>query len=63
MRGSKWGAITVKKTLQSHFNVGQMAMRIPLSSLRMQRRLMQRVVFEPGVLGAIFSVLHLKVQQ
>ena len=55
MRGSKWGAITVTKTLQWHFNVGQMAMRIPL---RMQRRLMQRVVFEPGVLDAIYLMCY-----
>ena len=69
MRGSKWGAITVKKALQLRFTCGStgyeqlLQQQFPLSSLRTLRRKMQGVVFKPGVLDAVFNLLQLKVQQ
>ena len=68
MRGSKWGAITVKKALQLRFTYGSIGnellqQQFPLPSLRTLRRKMQDVGFEHGVLDAVFNLLQLKVQQ
>ena len=51
MRCSKWGTITVTKSLQLSFSCGSTGYeQFPLRSMRTRRRHMQGVVLELGVL-------------
>nr|XP_054757276.1 uncharacterized protein LOC129263389 [Lytechinus pictus] len=68
MRGVEWSSSTVKKALQLRFACGASGYKVllkqhhPLPSERTLRRRMEKVSFQPGVLGQVFDFLKLKVE-
>ena len=68
MRGVEWSTTTVKKALQLRFSCGASGYKLllqqhyPLPSDRTLQRRMEKVSFQPGVLGQVFDFLKLKVE-
>uniref|UniRef100_A0A8C4Q829 THAP domain-containing protein 1 n=1 Tax=Eptatretus burgeri TaxID=7764 RepID=A0A8C4Q829_EPTBU len=68
MRAVEWSSATVKKALQLRFACGSAGYKLllqqqyPLPSERALQRKMEKVPFQPGVLGQLFGFLKLKVQ-